>query len=164
MKPVACKLWPFIPLTKPKYGRDQEAAFEHLGERFYVYVDPRCSGITLGRPSSHLVQRVLPELIELRLGIRTRQNFTTSHLKTTFKEPFSFASSLNITDYQSAKIIVKSEPARYFVIRLVSPRLSSLEGLRLHALKVTEESGEFVNRHDLTTYGLKGSISRFNEL
>jgi len=129
MKPVACKLWPFIPLTKPKYGRDQEAAFEHLGERFYVYVDPRCPGISLGRPSSHLVQRVLPEIIELRLGMRTRQNFTTSRLEE-LKEPLPFKSSLNVI--HDARFV---EPERAGYPLIIPYPGSSFMKSWLHAIK-----------------------------
>lgn len=102
MKPVACKIWPFIPLIKPKYGRDQEAIFEYSGERFYIYVDPRCPGITIGRPSFHLKREVLPEVIELRLGIRTQQRSTTSPIGRSTQEPI-FLSPYTVAYRQRSK-------------------------------------------------------------
>lgn len=88
MKPVACKLWPFRVLSSPKYGRRSEALFEYKGNDFYVYIDPSCPQIVWGEPSLKLVNYVIPEFIEIALGVREMQYYSTSqiligqHLKT----------------------------------------------------------------------------------
>lgn len=127
MKPVACKLWPFIPLTKPKYGRSREAAFEHSGERFFVYVDPRCPGIVLGTPSSYLIQKVLPEVIELRLGLKKHQDFTTSHLKLPVKEQrFTVTPSKIVGYHHEAGSLYSSYPMNRISTSRLSYRLAKL--------------------------------------
>ncbi len=131
MKPVACKLWPFIPLIKPKYGREQEAVFEHSGERFYIYVDPRCPGVTLGRPSLHLLQKVLPEVIELRLGIRTKQRFTTSSIRRKIQEQILSMPSNIIIYQQEMKFIKQKRLPDNLTFQKVSQ--SSTLSLRFHA-------------------------------
>ncbi|MEM2293564.1 MAG: YkgJ family cysteine cluster protein [Candidatus Bathyarchaeia archaeon] len=84
IKPLACKIWPFKVLNKPKYGHASEALFEHLGQNFYVYVDPFCSGIRWGKPSMELIYRTIPEFIEIALGIRENQVYSTMMIKSTF--------------------------------------------------------------------------------
>ncbi len=78
MKPMACKLWPFKILEKPRYGKSREAGFTYNGKPFYVYVDPFCPGIRWGPPSQSLISHVIPEFIELALGIRNKQVYSTS--------------------------------------------------------------------------------------
>lgn len=80
MKPIACKLWPFKILSRPKYGRANEAIFNYAGRRFYVYVDPFCPGIRWGKPSPELVHKVIPEFIEIALGRRVKQFYSTSRI------------------------------------------------------------------------------------
>jgi Fe-S-cluster containining protein len=77
-KPLACKLWPFRVLTKPKYDQPREACYDHRDKQFYVYALPICPGISWGRPSDQLAKRTIPELIDIRLGLQTRQFFSTS--------------------------------------------------------------------------------------
>ncbi|MBS7639362.1 MAG: YkgJ family cysteine cluster protein [Candidatus Bathyarchaeia archaeon] len=80
-KPLACKLWPFKILNKPKYGDAKEALFEYYGQKFYVYIDPFCPGIRWGPPSAELVYKVIPEFIEIALGIREKQIYSTMPLR-----------------------------------------------------------------------------------
>ena len=80
MKPLACKLWPFKIMSRPKYGKSREAAFNYNGQRFYVYVDPSCPEIRWGKPTPLLVQKVIPEFIEIALGIREKQIYSTGTL------------------------------------------------------------------------------------
>jgi len=77
MKPLACKLWPFKILDKPRYGRPSEAIFDYNGRRFYVYVDPFCPEILYGRPSPTMLYKIIPEFIEIALGAREKQFYTT---------------------------------------------------------------------------------------
>jgi len=78
MKPLACKLWPFKILGKPRYGRQSLSSFPHAGRDLYVYADPFCRGLTYGTPSERLAQKTLPEFIELSRGLRSDQHYSTS--------------------------------------------------------------------------------------
>lgn len=80
MKPKACKLWPFKILSWPKYGNARKAAYRYMGRILYVYVDPFCPGVKVGVPSKNFVNKVLPEFIEIALGLRTGQEHSTSKL------------------------------------------------------------------------------------
>lgn len=83
-KPLACKIWPFKVLSKPKYGDADKSLFEYNGQKFYVYIDPFCPGIYWGVPSAELVYKVIPEFIEIALGIRQRQLYSTMQLSPNF--------------------------------------------------------------------------------
>ena len=78
MKPMACKLWPFKVSNSPRYGRAQEAAFNYKGRRFFLYVDPFCPEIKWGKPSSQMISLVIPEFVEIALGLREKQVYSTS--------------------------------------------------------------------------------------
>lgn len=80
MKPLACKLWPMNIHEKPKYGYREEAEYEYKGQRFYVYVDPYCKGISYGKPSTFFEKYIIPEFIEISLKSRERQVLSTSFL------------------------------------------------------------------------------------
>lgn len=84
IKPLACKLWPFKVLSKPKYGHSSEAIFEYLGQKFYVYIDPFCPGIRWGKPSAELVYKIVPEFIEIAVGLREKQVYSTMTLNPIF--------------------------------------------------------------------------------
>lgn len=84
LKPRACKIWPFYVLKDPEYGKVEEAAFSSKYGTFYVYVDTRCPGIVIGRPSDALVEAVR-EALEIWLGLRIEQSLTTSPLVATVK-------------------------------------------------------------------------------
>jgi Fe-S-cluster containining protein len=76
-KPKACKLWPFKIFEQPKYGGDSEAIYR-IGERsLFIYVDPSCIGLTWGTPTRRFTHETLPEFIELALGIREKQFYST---------------------------------------------------------------------------------------
>jgi len=78
MKPIACKLWPFKVTDKPKYGRPVEARYK-CGERdLYVYVDPLCPGLRWGIPDSGFMSETLAEFVDLAIGMRHKQFFSTS--------------------------------------------------------------------------------------
>ena len=80
MKPKACKLWPFKVISWPKYGRPNEAYLEYAGYPLYVYVDPYCPGIKWGTPEPSFVATTLREFVEIALGIKTEQEYSTSKL------------------------------------------------------------------------------------
>jgi len=77
IKPLACKLWPFFISDKPQDSKD-EAEYEFRGYRFYVYVNPFCRGVVYGKPSNVFAKKVIPEFIELSLGLRREQSLSTS--------------------------------------------------------------------------------------
>ncbi|MBS7606288.1 MAG: YkgJ family cysteine cluster protein [Candidatus Bathyarchaeia archaeon] len=83
-KPLACKLWPFKILNKPTYSEAKEALFEYNGQKFYVYVDQFCPGIRFGLPSAELVYKIIPEFIEIALGIRQKQVYSTMRASPNF--------------------------------------------------------------------------------
>jgi hypothetical protein len=78
MKPIACKLWPFKISNKPKWGRPNEALYSHNGMKLYVYVDPSCAGIRWGNPNQEFANSVLPEFVDLALGQRRKQYYSTA--------------------------------------------------------------------------------------
>jgi Fe-S-cluster containining protein len=79
-KPLACKIWPFAALKDPRHGRDREALYEYYGDRYYVYVHPYCRGLIYGEPTSHIMERVIPEVLELTARPAARQRYTTADL------------------------------------------------------------------------------------
>lgn len=79
-KPLACKIWPFAALKDPRHGRDREALYDYYGDRYYIYVHPYCRGLIYGEPTSHLTDRVIPEVLRLSAKLTTRQKYTTASL------------------------------------------------------------------------------------
>jgi hypothetical protein len=79
-KPRACKLWPFKVLLQPKYGRGSEAIYRFREKDFFLYVDPSCLGLTWGTPTKRFMYETLPEFIEIALGIREKQFYSTCRL------------------------------------------------------------------------------------
>jgi hypothetical protein len=77
IKPQACKLWPFKVLAEPRYGEENQAAYDYHGNRFYVYVDTMCNGLRYGVPTWEFRYKTLPEFTELALGVRQVQFKTT---------------------------------------------------------------------------------------
>ena len=81
MKPRACKLWPFKVYGQPKYGRANQASYGYRNREFFIYVDPACRGLRFGRyPSDQLLYKTIPEVIEIALGLREKQFYSTSRI------------------------------------------------------------------------------------
>ncbi|UCG35941.1 MAG: hypothetical protein JSV64_04730 [Candidatus Bathyarchaeota archaeon] len=80
LKPQACKMWPFKILDKPKYGKAKHAAYDSWKQRLYIYLDQACTGIRYGIPTKDFSHSVLPEFVELALGVRRKQHRSTSML------------------------------------------------------------------------------------
>jgi len=80
MKPRACKLWPFKIHDKPKFGSPNEASYTYGEKKFFVYVDPSCIGIQWGTPAQEFTYKTVPELIEIALGLREKQCYSTADL------------------------------------------------------------------------------------
>jgi len=77
-KPLVCKLWPFILMGRPKYGRSELASFTDGYSKYYVYVDPKCRGLRWGEPSRTIAERILPEIIRISLEKGRDQVYSTS--------------------------------------------------------------------------------------
>ncbi|MCX8176435.1 MAG: YkgJ family cysteine cluster protein [Candidatus Bathyarchaeota archaeon] len=80
IKPRACMLWPFYVKEKPVYGYGELAYYNCNRLDFYIYVDMFCKGLTYGLPSKEILDEVLPEVVEIYLGRRVKQQYTTSKL------------------------------------------------------------------------------------
>jgi Fe-S-cluster containining protein len=79
-KPKACKLWPFKILSKPEFGRSNEAVYKYGNRNFFVYVDPSCIGMRWGKPTPEFTYRTLTELVEIATGLREKQYYSTSRI------------------------------------------------------------------------------------
>jgi len=77
MKPEACKLWPFKVIAEPKYGAPNQAVFDYMGNKIYVYVDTMCSGLRYGEPPWDFRYKTVKEFTELALGVRQVQYKST---------------------------------------------------------------------------------------
>lgn len=80
MKPKACKLWPFKILSRPKFGRPNEAICKYRDKNFFAYVDPSCIGIRWGEPTPEFTYRTLTELVEIATGLREKQYYSMSRI------------------------------------------------------------------------------------
>jgi len=80
MKPTACKLWPFKFLSRPKFGRPNEASYNYKDRRLYVYVDPLCIGIRWGNPTQEFIHKTMTEFVEIALRLREKQYYSTSKI------------------------------------------------------------------------------------
>jgi len=78
IKPLACKLFPFRIHSKPIYSRGDRSEYVSNGQTFYIYLDPDCEGIVFGKPSERFLKQILPEVVQIGLGQRWKQKFTTS--------------------------------------------------------------------------------------
>ncbi len=80
MKPLACKIWPFKVLDTPKFGRPNEACYNYVGRKLFIYVDPVCIGTQWGEPTREFASRTLSEFVEIALGLRRKQLYSTADL------------------------------------------------------------------------------------
>ena len=80
LKPKPCKLWPFYVREKPVFGFPELAKYRYGHKEFYIYVDTFCRGLSWGIPSKHLTDKILPEIVEIKLGKRIKQTFSTARI------------------------------------------------------------------------------------
>jgi Fe-S-cluster containining protein len=80
MKPKACKLWPFKILSRPRFGRPNEAVYKDGDRKLFIYVDPACIGTRWGKPTQEFTYRILPEFVEIALGLHEKQYYSTSKI------------------------------------------------------------------------------------
>ena len=81
MKPIACKLWPFKVSDRPKFGRPSEALYNYGERKLYVYTDPSCIGLRWGTPCQDFQNVIIPEFIDLALGLKQKQFYSTCPLQ-----------------------------------------------------------------------------------
>jgi len=67
-------------LHRPKYGRAREAEYNYAGIILFIYVDPSCTGLTWGNPTANFLKTTLTEFVELALGLREKQVYSTSKM------------------------------------------------------------------------------------
>jgi Fe-S-cluster containining protein len=121
IKPLACKLWPFFISDKPRDSKD-EAEYEFKGYRFYVYVNSFCRGVVYGKPSNIFAKRVIPEVIELSLGLRREQCLSTSPLVSSSLDPLSGLRP----DVKASIAMLMNQPLESRVLRTTLRARSSL--------------------------------------
>lgn len=78
MKPLACRLFPFRIRKEPLYKRGDDSQIGYRGKKYHLYLDPVCQGIEIGKPSDHLVKKVIPEILSIGMGVAGKQRHTTS--------------------------------------------------------------------------------------
>ena len=78
IKPLACKLYPFRVYSQPVYKRGDISAYRSHGRTFHVYLDPNCPGIVVGKPRERFLHHILPEVVEIGMGMRWKQKYSTS--------------------------------------------------------------------------------------
>jgi len=78
MKPRACQLWPFKVLSRPQFGYTSEALYLFRGKPVFVYADPMCTGLRLGKPTFEFANYIVKEFVEIAAGIRSNQFRTTA--------------------------------------------------------------------------------------
>ena len=78
IKPHACKLFPFRVYHKPVYGRGDGSAYNFNGRTYHIYMDAECHGVVSGKPNERFLKKVVPEMIQISMGVRYKQKFTTS--------------------------------------------------------------------------------------
>mgnify|MGYP000135474052 CR=1 FL=1 len=80
IKPKACKLWPFQVFEQPPLTHPELSLYRYGRKEFHVFVVPECKGLIYGEPSPRLKEKILPEILEIKLGLRDRQLYSTSQL------------------------------------------------------------------------------------
>jgi len=78
MKPRACQLWPFKVLPRPQYGSASDALYVYHGKPVFIYADPMCRGLKLGKPTLEFANYTVGEFVEIAAGIRGQQFRTTA--------------------------------------------------------------------------------------
>ena len=79
-KPLACKIWPFKILKYPKFGFPNEAKYYFRNQEFFIYVDPACNGLVLGKPTPFFKNQILAEFVEVAVGLCRRQFYSTAKI------------------------------------------------------------------------------------
>lgn len=76
IKPIVCKLFPFL-ISK---SGNKKALYIYKGKPYNVYLERKCKGIKLGKPSKEFFYKQIPVAIEERLNPEKSQHLITSQL------------------------------------------------------------------------------------
>jgi len=78
MKPLTCKVWPFIVRREPQQRFTGDASFRHRGEEYFVYVDTLypCGGMNKGEPEE--LPLTVAEAVEISRDPEKPQRYTTA--------------------------------------------------------------------------------------
>lgn len=83
LKPSACRIFPFLASPKPLRDTHAKESFFTVGDQeLYIYANSRCPSLVLGKPTAYLTEKVLPEIAEIAISGRRRQQYTTSNEET----------------------------------------------------------------------------------
>jgi len=127
-KPYVCRMWPFTVSRNPIYGRSQEARWEGPYGRTYIYADPRCLMITFGRPSNYLLNKVLPEFVDMAFGKKMLQEHSTCTPLGLLRD---IARSTSVARPRETTILrLQSHPERFRVDRAFFKRVEMISGGR----------------------------------
>jgi len=77
-KPTACRLFPFRIHKKPVYKEGDTAGYVFNNQKYYLYLDPSCEGVILGKPSERFRTQIIPEIMSIGIGLAVKQRYTTS--------------------------------------------------------------------------------------
>jgi Fe-S-cluster containining protein len=77
-KPTACRIFPFRLNNKPIYKAGENAMIRMGDKMYYLYMDPNCKGITLGKPTERFAKQIVPEIVRIGMGLPVKQKYTTS--------------------------------------------------------------------------------------
>jgi hypothetical protein len=73
-------MWPFIVTDYPRYGREDQARYKGSDWTGYVYIDPRCPRLRFGKPTQTFASEIVKEFVQIALGKRHDQNYSTGRL------------------------------------------------------------------------------------
>ena len=97
MKPKACQIWPFKVLSRPQFGYPSEALYFYRGKPLFVYADPMCKGLRLGKPTLEFANYTVEEFVEIAAGIRRNQFRTTAGMR--LPQSFTTLGAMRSTGY-----------------------------------------------------------------
>jgi len=88
MKPLACKVWPFIVHREHPLRFASDASFRYRGEEYFVYVDMRCPCDGMNRGDPDELPLIVAEAVEISRDPDRPQRYTTAseHSSNRFKE------------------------------------------------------------------------------
>jgi Fe-S-cluster containining protein len=78
MKPLACKVWPFIVQREPRPRSTRDASFHYRGEEYFVYVDTTCPCDGMNRGDPDELPLTVAEAIEISRDPDRPQRYTTA--------------------------------------------------------------------------------------
>jgi hypothetical protein len=78
LKPLSCRLWPFVPKLEPVYKDNDFAKISFRGKEYYIYVNTFCPGINKGEKEKY--PELILEVFKIWLFPETSQFYLTSKI------------------------------------------------------------------------------------